>query len=397
MEDLSDRIKKMSLSQTVMMNQKSQDLKAKGIDVINLSVGEPDFNTPGHIKNAAKKAIDDNYTFYSPVPGYYDLREAISKKLKDENGLDYKPSQVVVSNGAKHALSNVILSLIDVGDEVIIPAPYWVSYYEQVKIAGGIPVVINTTIEQGFKASAEQINRAITKKTKALLICSPNNPAGSLYDANELEAIAKVIEKQNIYVIADEIYEYINFVGKHESIAQIDTMKDRAVIINGVSKGFAMTGWRIGYMAGPEWLARACIKLQGQLTTGPCSVSQRAALAALTGDKKTSVEMVKHYLRRRDMVLEFLDNMEGVRYAVPDGAFYVFPDISYYFNKSWGDKILKTSTDISMYLLEQGHVGTVPGEAFGIPECLRISFATSDEALKEGLSRITNALEHLYP
>ncbi len=387
----------MSLSQTVMMNQKSQDLKAKGIDVINLSVGEPDFNTPGHIKNAAKKAIDDNYTFYSPVPGYYDLREAISKKLKDENGLDYKPSQVVVSNGAKHALSNVILSLIDVGDEVIIPAPYWVSYYEQVKIAGGIPVVINTTIEQGFKASAEQINRAITKKTKALLICSPNNPAGSLYDANELEAIAKVIEKQNIYVIADEIYEYINFVGKHESIAQIDTMKDRAVIINGVSKGFAMTGWRIGYMAGPEWLAQACIKLQGQLTTGPCSVSQRAALAALTGDKKTSVEMVKHYLRRRDMVLEFLDNMEGIRYTVPDGAFYVFPDISYYFNKSWGDKILKSSTDISMYLLEQGHVGTVPGEAFGIPECLRISFATSDEALKEGLSRIKNALEHLYP
>ncbi len=395
MKDLSERIKNMASSQTVMMNQKSQDLQAAGIDVINLSVGQPDFYTPEHIKDAAKMAIDENYTFYSPVPGYYDLREAICKKLKDENGLDYEPAGIVVSNGAKHALSNVILSLIDEGDEVIIPAPYWVSYYEQVKIAGGVPVVINTTMEEGFKATSEQIKQAITNKTKALLICSPNNPAGSLYHAEELKAIAEVLAEKDIYVIADEIYEYINFVGKHESIAQINAIKDKAIIINGVSKGFAMTGWRIGYMAGPEWLARACTKLQGQLTTGPCSISQRAALAALKENKTPSIEMVKHYLRRRNMVMTLLDNIKGIKYCVPEGAFYVFPDISYYFNKSDGKKTLKTSTDICIFLLEKAHVGTVPGDAFGVPSCLRISFATSDEALEEGLARIKNALEQL--
>jgi aspartate aminotransferase len=396
MEQISQRIAGLAQSATVAMNQKGKDLKAKGIDIINLSVGEPDFNTPDHIKAAAKKAIDDNFTFYPPVAGFPDLLEAISKKFKRENDLDFIPEQIVVSTGAKNSLANAILCLIDKDDEVIIPAPYWVTYAELVKLAEGKCVIINGSIDNDFKVTSQQIEDAVTSKTKAILLCSPNNPSGSFYSKPELESIARVIEKHtNIFIITDEIYEHINFVGKHETIGQFEFIKDRVVIINGVSKAYAMTGWRIGYMAGPLWLAKACIKLQGQLTTGPTTIAQKASVTALNGDQSCVGEMNIAFKRRRDLILNLLQDVPGLRTSIPGGAFYVFPQISSYFGKSDGSHVIHTSNDLCLYLLEKAHIATVPGEAFGEPSCIRISFATSDKNLIEAMNRMKKALAAL--
>ncbi len=397
MEQVSDRLAKLSASATIAMNQKSKDLQAQGIDVINLSVGEPDFNTPDHIKEAAKKAIDDNYSFYPPVAGYPALRQAIVDKLKKQNGLDYTPDQITVSNGAKHSIVNVLLCIINPGDEVIIPAPYWVSYAEQSKIAEGINVIIDTGIENDFKVTPEQLAEAITPRTRALLLCSPSNPTGSVYSKVELEALAKVLEPhKRIIIISDEIYEHINFVGRHESIAQFPNIKDRVVVVNGVSKGYAMTGWRLGYIAAPLWITKAVTKLQGQFTSGATAVAQIASITALTGDHGPTHEMNKAFKRRRDMVLGHLKTIEGVKCSVPEGAFYVFPDMSAYYGKSVEGKEIKDSGDLCMYLLESGHIATVPGDAFGAPDCIRISFANSDENLEEAMKRLKNALARLH-
>ena len=397
MESISSRIANLSPSATMAMNQKSRDLKAQGIDVINLSVGEPDFNTPDHIKEAAKKAIDDNFSFYPPAPGFPDLREAISKKFKRENNLDYSPEQIVVSAGAKNSLANVILSLVNKGDEVIVPAPYWVTYVELVKVAEGINVVINGQIEKDFKVTATQIEKAITAKTKAILLCSPSNPTGAVYNKNELESIAKVVEKHgNIFVIADEIYEHINFAGKHESIAQFKSIKERVVVINGVSKAYAMTGWRIGYIGAPLWLAKACTKLQGQFITGPSTISQKAAVTALNSDQSCVSEMNKAFKRRRDLIIDLLKDIDGIKTIIPDGAFYVFPQVSSYYGKSDGERKIENSTDLCMYLLEKAHIATVPGEAFGEPSCIRLSFATSDENIVKAIERMKNWLHKLH-
>lgn len=393
MEHLSKRIKSLSESQTIAMNQKSRDLQAQGIDIINLTVGEPDFFTPPHVKEAGKKAIDDNYSFYSPIDGYMDLRKAIANKLKNENNLDYKPEQVSVSNGAKHALANTIMCLIDEGDEVIIPSPYWVSYAELVKLAGGTNIVLRTTLENNYKLTIDQLEKAITPRTKALLLCSPNNPTGSVYSKEELKAIADVVAKNpRIFVISDEIYEHINFVGKHESIAQFENIHDRVVVINGVSKGYAMTGYRIGYMAAALWLTKAAGKLQGQFTSGASSIAQRAALSALTSDNTYTKEMIVAFKRRRDLVLRLMNDIPGLKCNVPDGAFYVFPDVSYYFGKSDGKTTIKNDMDFSLYLLEKANAATVPGEGFGEPNCIRISYANSDEKLEKAMIRIKEAL-----
>lgn len=393
MEHLSKRIKSLSESQTIAMNQKSRDLQAQGIDIINLTVGEPDFFTPPHVKEAGKKAIDENYSFYSPIDGYMDLRKAIANKLKNENNLDYKPEQISVSNGAKHSLANAIMSLIDEGDECIIPSPYWVSYAELVKLAGGTNVVLKTTLETNYKITAGQLEKAITPKTKALLLCSPNNPTGSVYSKEELKALAAVIAKYpRIFVISDEIYEHINFVGQHETIAQFPEIHDRVVVINGVSKGYAMTGYRIGYLAAPLWLTKACGKLQGQFTSGASSIAQRAALAALTSDSTYTKEMVVAFKRRRDLVLNLMKDIPGLKCNVPDGAFYVFPDVSYYFGKTDGTVTIKNDMDVSLYLLEKANAATVPGEGFGEPNCIRISYANSDEKLTKAMIRIKEAL-----
>jgi aspartate aminotransferase len=397
MESVSSRIANLSPSATMAMNQKGKDLKAQGIDVINLSVGEPDFFTPDHIKSAAKKAIDDNFSFYPPAPGFPDLREAISNKFKRENNLDYSPEQIVVSAGAKNALAHVMLSLVNKGDEVIVPAPYWVTYVELVKVAEGINVVINGQIENNFKVTASQIEKAVTSKTKAVLLCSPSNPTGAVYSKNELESIAKVVEKHsNIFVVADEIYEHINFVGNHESIAQFNSIKERVVIINGVSKAYAMTGWRIGYVGAPLWLAKACIKLQGQLLTGPTTIAQKAAVAALNSDQSCVSEMNKAFKRRRDLIISLLKNIEGIQTSIPDGAFYVFPRVSSYYGKSDGERKIENSTDLCMFLLEKAHIATVPGEAFGEPSCIRLSFATSDENIVKAIERMKNWLGKLH-
>ena len=393
MESISNRVNSLSPSATIAMNQKSRDLTAKGINVINLSVGEPDFFTPDHIKAAAKKAIDDNFSFYPPVAGFPDLKKAISEKFKKENNLDYSPEQVLVSCGAKHSLANALMSMIDKGDEVIIPAPFWVSYLELVKVCEGIPVVISAGFDNNFKITPEQLAAAITPKTKSLLLCSPSNPTGAVYSKKELRALADVLAKHpRIIVISDEIYEHINFIGGHETIAQFADMKDRTVVINGVSKAYAMTGWRIGYMGAPLWLIKACDKLQGQTTTGATTISQKAATAALTGDQSCVGEMNNAFKRRKDLVVKLVREIPHLKVYDPDGAFYVFPQVNAYYGKSINGKKIENSNDLCLYLLEEAHIATVPGEAFGDENCIRISFATSDEKLVEAMKRMKNAL-----
>ena len=390
---VSDRLASLSPSATLAMSQKSGELKAQGVDVINLSVGEPDFNTPDHIKEAAKQAIDENYSRYSPVAGYPALRNAIVAKLKNENGLDYTANQISCANGAKQSVCNTILALINAGDEVIIPAPFWVSYPEMVKLAEGKPVIVPAGIEQDFKITPAQLEAAITPKTKALILCSPSNPTGSVYGAEELAGLAEVLKKYpEIIVIADEIYEHINYIGKHHSIATIEGMKERTVIVNGVSKAYAMTGWRIGFIAGPEWIVKAVNKLQGQYTSGPCSVSQKAAEAAYTGTQEPVETMRQAFERRRDLIVKLAKEVPGFEVNKPEGAFYLFPKCSYYFGKSDGNRTIQTADDLAMYLLEVGHVACVGGTSFGAPECIRMSYATSDENIVEGSRRIQAAL-----
>jgi len=393
MENISNRVNSLSSSATIAMNQKSRDLQAKGINVINLSVGEPDFFTPDHIKAAAKKAIDDNFSFYPPVAGYPDLKKAIADKFKRENNLDYTPEQILVSSGAKHSLSNAMLSMINKGDEVIIPAPYWVSYLEQVKLCEGIPIVVNATFENNFKMTPAQLQAAISPNTKALLLCSPSNPTGAVYSKAELRALADVLVKYpRIMVISDEIYEHINFIGGHETIARFEDMKDRTVLINGVSKAYAMTGWRIGYMGAPLWLTKACDKLQGQTTTGATTIAQKAATAALTSDQSCVAEMNNAFKRRKDLVVKLVRDIPGLKVYDPDGAFYVFPQVNSYYGKSFNGNRIANSTDLCLYLLEFAHIATVPGDAFGDDKCIRISFATSDEKLVEAMRRMKEAL-----
>ncbi|MEE4116140.1 MAG: pyridoxal phosphate-dependent aminotransferase [Marinilabiliaceae bacterium] len=397
MEYLSDRLKSLSVSQTLAMAQKSREMKAAGIDVINLSIGEPDFNTPDDIKEAAKQAIDDNYTSYPPVPGYADLREAISVKFREENGLDYTPDQIIVSAGGKHSLINIILTIVNPGDEVIILAPYWVSYYDQIILAEGKPVIVDCTIENDFKVTPQQLEAAITPKTRAVLFNSPSNPTGMVYSREEMEQIARVIEKhEGVFVISDEIYEHITFNGKHESMASFDFIFDRVITVNGVSKGYAMTGWRIGYMGAPLWLAKGVNKLQGQFTSGVSSISQRAALAAVTSKSDSKIRMKEAFLKRRDLVCGLLSEIDGFRVRVPQGAFYVFPEVSYYFGKKSGNRLINDSTDLAMYLLEDARVATVGGAGFGAPDCLRLSYAASDEQLIEAIRRIKEALGKLH-
>ncbi|MDF9829402.1 pyridoxal phosphate-dependent aminotransferase [Parabacteroides sp. PF5-6] len=396
MTQVSDRLASLSPSETLAMSQKSQELKAQGVDVINLSVGEPDFFTPDHIKEAAKKAIDDNFSFYSPVPGYMDLRKAIVDKLKRENDLDYTADQIIVSGGAKQSVCNVLLCVVGPGDEVIVPAPYWVSYVEMVKLAEGKNVIVEAGIEQDFKITPAQLEAAITPRTKALILCSPSNPTGSVYSREELKGLAEVLAKHpNIVVIADEIYEHINYVGRHESIAQFPEVKDQVAIINGVSKAYAMTGWRIGFVAAPLWIAKACNKLQGQYTSGPSSIAQKASVAAFAGDQSCVEEMRIAFQRRRDLVVDLCKDIPGMKLNVPQGAFYLFPEVDSYYGKSFGDRRINDAGDLAMYLLEEGHVATVGGTAFGAPKCLRFSYATSDENLIEAIARIKKALAAL--
>ena len=378
------------------MSQKSSEMKSQGIDVINLSVGEPDFNTPDGIKVSAKQAIDDNYSRYSPVPGYPGLRKAIVEKLKRENGLNYTVSEILVSNGAKQSVCNTVLALINDGDKVIIPAPYWVSYPQMVKLAGGLPVIVPTGFEQDFKMTAAQLEAAITPKTKMLILCSPSNTTGSVYNKEELRALADVVlAHDDLFVIADEIYEHINYTGHHESIAQFEGMKDRTIIINGVSKAYAMTGWRIGYMAAPEWIIKGCNKLQGQYTSGPCSVSQKAAEAAYTLSQDCVEEMRQAFQRRRDLIVSLAREIEGLEVNEPEGAFYLFPKCSNFFGKKSGERVISSSTDLSLYLLEEAHVATVAGDAFGDPDCFRMSYATSDDNIREAMRRIKECLSKL--
>ncbi|MCX6334611.1 MAG: pyridoxal phosphate-dependent aminotransferase [Bacteroidia bacterium] len=396
MEHLSDRIKSLSVSQTLAMAQKSRELKAKGIDIISLSLGEPDFNTPDYIKEAAKKAIDDNYSKYPPVPGYNDLREAISKKFKEENGINYAPEQIVVSAGGKHSLINVILSLVNPGEEVVLLAPYWVSYYDQILLAGGKPVVIETTLDNDFKVLPEQLEVVVSRKTRLLIFNSPSNPTGMVYTREEMEEIANVIRKhEGLFVISDEIYEHIIFKGEHVSMASFDYINDQVITVNGVSKGYAMTGWRIGYIGAPLWLAKAVDKLQGQFTSGVCSIAQRAALAAIKSDDGSRQKMRDAFLRRRDIVCKLLKEIRGMKVKVPQGAFYVMPDISHFLGKSDGEVKIRTSDDLALYLLDKAQVAVVGGDAFGAPDCIRISYATSDELLIEAIKRIRGALEKL--
>ena len=396
MAQLSDRLQRLAPSATLAMSQKSSEMKAQGIDVINMSVGEPDFNTPDHIKAAAKKAVDDNYSRYSPVPGYADLREAIVAKLKRENSLDYTMAEVLVSNGAKQSVCNTLMALVNDGDEVIIPAPYWVSYPQMVKLAGGVPVIVEAGFEQNFKMTPEQLEAAITPKTRMLILCSPSNPTGSVYSQDELAALAEVIKRHDdLFVLADEIYEHINYVGRHESIAQFPGMKERAIIVNGVSKAYAMTGWRIGYIAAPEWIVKGCNKLQGQYTSGPCSVSQKAAEFAYTASQDCVEEMRKAFERRRDLIVSLAKDIPGLEVNVPEGAFYLFPKCSSFYGKTDGTVTISNSTDLAMYLLERGHVATVGGDAFGDPECFRMSYATSDENIIEAMKRIKDTLAEL--
>ena len=396
MNQLSDRLNSLSPSATLAMSQKSSELKAQGVDVINLSVGEPDFNTPDHIKEAAKQAIDENYSRYSPVAGYPALRNAIVAKLKNENGLEYTAAQISCANGAKQSVCNTIMALINKGDEVIVPAPYWVSYPEMVKLAEGTPVIVRAGIDQDFKITPAQLEAAITPKTRALILCSPSNPTGSVYSQEELKGLAEVLAKhERVIVIADEIYEHINYIGKHQSIAQFAEIKDRVVIVNGVSKAYAMTGWRIGFIAGPEWIVKGVNKLQGQYTSGPCSVSQKAAEAAYTGTQAPVEEMRKAFERRRDLIVNLAKEVPGFEVNKPEGAFYLFPKCSYYYGKADGNNTIKDADDLAMYLLEKAHVACVGGTSFGAPECIRMSYATSDENIVEAIKRIKEALAEL--
>lgn len=393
---LSERLNRLSPSATLAMSQKSNELKAQGVDVINLSVGEPDFNTPDHIKEAAKQAIDDNFSRYSPVPGYPALRNAIVAKLKNENGLEYSSAQISCANGAKQSVCNAIMVLINAGDEVIIPAPFWVSYPEMVKMADGTPVIIPAGIEQDFKITPAQLEAAITPKTKAIILCSPSNPTGSVYSKEELAGLAEVLAKHpQVFIIADEIYEHINYIGKHESIAQFPEIRDRVIIVNGVSKAYAMTGWRIGFVAGPEWIVKAINKLQGQYTSGPCSVSQKAAEAAYTGTQAPVEAMRQAFERRRNLIVSLAKEIPGFEVNTPQGAFYLFPKCDSFYGKSNGDNQINNAEDLAMYLLEVGHVACVGGTSFGAPECIRMSYATSDENIIEAMTRIKNALEQL--
>ncbi len=397
MVHLSNRLNRLAPSATLAMSQKSSEMKAQGIDVINMSVGEPDFNTPDHIKEAAKKAVDENWSRYSPVPGYPDLRKAVVEKLKRENGLDYSVSEILVSNGAKQAVCNAVMALVDDGDEVIIPAPYWVSYPQMALLAGGTPVHIPAGFEQNFKITPAQLEAAITPKTRMLILCSPSNPTGSVYSKEELEGLANVLKKHpEVYVLADEIYEHINYVGKHESIAQFPGMKEQTIIINGVSKAYAMTGWRIGYMAAPEWIVKGCNKLQGQYTSGPCSVSQKAAEAAYILSQDCVEEMRVAFERRRNLIVELAKDIPGLEVNVPQGAFYLFPKCTSFYGKTDGERTINNSTDLAMYLLEVGHVATVGGDAFGDPECFRMSYATSDDNIREAMRRIKDCLSRLH-
>ena len=379
------------------MSQKSSEMKAQGIDVINMSVGEPDFNTPDQIKQAAKQAIDDNYSRYSPVPGYPELRKAIVNKLKNENQLDYTVNEILVSNGAKQSVCNTIMALVNDGEEVIIPAPYWVSYPQMVKLAGGEPVIVEAGFEQNFKMTAEQLEAAITPKTRMLILCSPSNPTGSVYSKEELRSLAEVILRHDdLLVLADEIYEHINYVGHHESIAQFAGMKERSIIVNGVSKAYAMTGWRIGYIAAPEWIVKGCNKLQGQYTSGPCSVSQKAAEFAYISDQQCVEDMRLAFERRRDLIVKLAKDIPGLEVNVPEGAFYLFPKCSSFYGKTAPNgSTIANSTDLAMYLLEEGHVATVGGDAFGDPNCFRMSYATSDENIVKAMHRIKEVLAKL--
>jgi aspartate aminotransferase len=396
MAKLSNRLNRLAPSATLAMSQKSSEMKAQGIDVINMSVGEPDFNTPDHIKEAAKQAVDNNYSRYSPVPGYPELRKAIVAKLKNENNLDYTPAEISVSNGAKQCVCNAIMALVDDNEEVIIPAPYWVSYPQMVKLAGGIPTIVPAGFEQDFKMTPEQLEAAITPNTRMLILCSPSNPTGSVYTAEELEALAAVILKHDdLFVLADEIYEHINYTGKHASIAAVPGMKDRSIIINGVSKAYAMTGWRIGFAAAPEWIIKGINKLQGQYTSGPCSVSQKAAEEAYVASQQCVEDMRLAFERRRDLIVKLAKEIPGLEVNVPQGAFYLFPKCSSFYGKSDGQRVINNSSDLAMYLLEVGHVATVGGDAFGDPYCFRMSYATSDDNIREAMRRIKSCLSRL--
>ena len=397
MAQLSNRLQRLAPSATLAMSQKSSEMKAQGIDVINMSVGEPDFNTPDHIKEAAKQAVDQNYSRYSPVPGYPELRQAIVDKLRRENQLEYTTAEVLVSNGAKQSVCNTVMALVNPGEEVIIPAPYWVSYPQMVKLAGGEPVIVEATFEQNFKMTPEQLEAAITPKTRMIILCSPSNPTGSVYNKEELRALANIILKHDdLFVLADEIYEHINYVGRHESIAQFPGMKERTILVNGVSKAYAMTGWRIGYIAAPEWIVKGCNKLQGQYTSGPCSVSQKAAEFAYTQSQECVEQMRQAFERRRDLIVSLAKDVPGLEVNVPEGAFYLFPKCSsFYGSVTPGGKTIANSTDLALYLLEEGHVATVGGDAFGAPDCFRMSYATSDDNIHEAMQRIKTALAKL--
>ncbi len=393
MAQLSDRLNRLAPSATLAMSQRSNEMMAQGINVINMSVGEPDFMTPDHVKEAGKKAIDDNFSKYSPVPGYLSLRKAIANKLKRENNLNYSASEVIVGTGGKQGVCNTILALVNPGDEVIIPAPYWVSYPQMVKLAGGEPVIVPAGIEQDFKVTADQLKAAITSRTKLIILCSPSNPTGSVYTKEELEALAKIVlEHNDLFVLSDEIYEHINYIGCHASIAACEGMKERTIICNGVSKAYAMTGWRLGWVAAPEWIIKGLNKLQGQYTSGTSSVSQMAALAAYEGDQGCVEDFRKAFQRRRDLIVSLAKEVPGLEVNVPEGAFYLFPKCSSYFGKTDGKHVINNSTDFALYLLEEGHVAIVAGDAFGSPDYFRMSYATSDDNIIEALSRIKEVL-----
>lgn len=396
MTQLSNRLNRLAPSATLAMSQRSNEMRAQGIDVVNMSVGEPDFNTPDHIKEAGKKAIDDNFSKYSPVPGYLVLREAIADKLKRENGLEYTPSEIIVGTGGKQGVCNTILALVNPGDEVVIPAPYWVSYPQMVKLAGGEPVIVSTGIESDFKMTPEQLENAITEKTKLLIICSPSNPTGSVYSKDELEALARVVmSHDDLFVLSDEIYEHINYMGQNHSLAEFPGMRERVVIANGASKAYAMTGWRLGWVAGPEWIVKGLNKLQGQYTSGTCDVSQMAALAAYNSPQEAREAMRQAFEHRRDLIVELARGIDGLEVNVPQGAFYLFPKCSSFFGKSDGERTINDSTDFAMYLLEVAHVATVAGDAFGAPDYFRMSYATSEDNIREAMRRIKESLEKL--